>query len=142
MRDRHHAAKTYLIFAITTGFVLAAAGAGNAFFGARGASAATVDAAVNVAVNAAAGDVNSPLGQAAAGAATVAKSAGLKAAIAEAWRTAWEKSWPFIKGSIVKFFGLIGQAWKSMAGAVSTGGSVNANVAAGASTNAAVNAAP
>lgn len=140
MTPRHAVAKTYMIFAFTTGLMLAAAGAGNAFF-ARGASAATVDAAVNVAVNASAGDTNTPLMQAAAGAATVAKSAGLKAAIAEAWRTAWEKSWPFIKGTILRFFGILGQAWSSIAGSVKTGGT-NANAAVNASTNAAVNATP
>ncbi len=141
MSSRHAAAKTYLIFAVTTGLVLASAVAGNAFFGARGASAATVDASVNAAVNAATGGEGTPLGQAAAGAETVAKSAGLRTAVAGAWRTAWEKSWPFIKGSILKFFGLLGQAWASIAGSISTGGT-NANVSTNAAVNASVNAAP
>lgn len=106
------------------------------------ASATIVEVSANAAVNVSGNTNGEPLLQAAAGAEAVAKSSGLSAAIAAAWRTVWEKSWPFIKGSIAHFFELIGQAWRSIAGSVTTGMNVNADAGVNASTNSAVNAAP
>jgi hypothetical protein len=100
------------------------------------AATASVNPPVNASSGAAVGD--EPLLQAASGAAEVAKSAGLKSAVTAAWRTAWDKSWPFIQSAIMKFFGLLGDAWKTILKTATN----QANVNAAAPVNAPVNAAP